>query len=239
MNDENADPTQKAVVLVSGGLDSCVTAAIARQRHSQLLFLHVNYGQRTETREKRAFHDLADFWQVHDLLDVVIDPLRRVGGSSLTDPGIEVTEANLEAVDIPSSYVPFRNAHFLAAAASWAEVTGAGRIYIGAVEEDSSGYPDCRPAFYDAFNAVIELGTRPDTAIVIETPIIELSKRDIVLRGIELEAPLHLTWSCYRNEESACGTCDSCALRLRGFQQAGVKDPLPYEAQDQAPKRRI
>jgi 7-cyano-7-deazaguanine synthase len=224
------DPAGKAVVLVSGGLDSCVTAAIARQQHRDILFLHVNYGQRTEAREKKAFHDLADFWQVRDRLDVVIDPLRRVGGSSLTDPGIEVTEADLSAVEIPSSYVPFRNAHLLAAATSWAEAAGAGRIYIGAVEEDSSGYPDCRPAFYDAFNTVIELGTRPETGIRIVTPIIELSKRDIVRRGIELNAPFHLTWSCYRNEESACGTCDSCALRLRGFQQAGVEDPLPYDS---------
>lgn len=221
--------SRKAVVLVSGGLDSCVAAAIARQRHREILFLHVNYGQRTEAREKKAFLDLASFWQVRECLDVVIDPLRCVGGSSLTDPDVEVAEAKLDAVDIPSSYVPFRNAHLLAAATSWAETVGAGRIYIGAVEEDSSGYPDCRPAFYHAYNTVIELGTRPDTEIRIETPIIKLSKRDIVLRGIELDAPFHLTWSCYRNEKSACGTCDSCALRLRGFQQAGVEDPLPYE----------
>lgn len=224
------DPGQKAVVLVSGGLDSCVTAAIARLRHQKILFLHVNYGQRTEAREKQAFHELADHWNIRERMDTVTDPLRNVGGSSLTDPGIEVSPADLKSRAIPTSYVPFRNAHLLAAATSWAEVSGAGAIYIGAVEEDSSGYPDCRPAFYEAFNTVIHLGTRPDTRIRIETPIIEWTKKDIVRKGVELNAPLHLTWSCYRNAHTACGACDSCALRLRGFQQARVTDPIPYAA---------
>lgn len=223
---------QRAVVLVSGGLDSCVTAAIAATRYRPA-FLHANYGQRTEARELQAFHALADHWAVADRLVVGIDPLRHVGGSSLTDPAMEVTPADLESTDIPTSYVPFRNAHILAAAVSWGEVLGASAIYIGAVEEDSSGYPDCRPAFYDAFNQVIDLGTRPETRIRIETPIIHCSKREIIDKGCDLEAPFHLTWSCYQDEDQACGLCDSCALRLRGFQQAGLEDPIPYRQRPQ------
>jgi 7-cyano-7-deazaguanine synthase len=217
----------KAVVLVSGGLDSCVTAAIARRDHESA-FLHVDYGQRTEARERQAFHALADHWDVRERLCVTIDPLQKVGGSSLTDPRFDVAPADLENPGIPTSYVPFRNAHILAGAVSWGEVIGAESIFIGAVEEDSSGYPDCRPAFYEAFNRVIDLGTRPETSIRIRTPIIHLAKREIVLRGAELEAPFHMTWSCYQREDIACGNCDSCALRLRGFQQAGIQDPLPY-----------
>ena len=216
------------MVLVSGGLDSCVTAAIAVRDYAPA-FLHADYGQRTQNREHQAFDDLCDHWQVPERLCVVIDPLRRMGGSSLTDPGIPVSRAALDDAGIPSSYVPFRNAHLLAAAASWAEIIGARHIVIGAVAEDSSGYPDCRPAFYTAFGHAIELGTRPETMIDILTPIIYLSKRDIVLRGAELHAPLGLTWSCYQREDKACGVCESCALRLRGFQQAGIEDPLPYE----------
>ena len=221
------DDRELAVVLVSGGLDSCVTAAIARTRY-RAAFLHADYGQRTERRELQAFHALADFWGVRDRLVVDIDPLRRVKGSSLTDPAMEVTPANLAATGIPTSYVPFRNAHMLAAAVSWGEVLGAARIFIGAVEEDSSGYPDCRPAFYDAFNRVIEVGTKPETHLEIETPIIHCTKREIIDKGRDLEAPFHLTWSCYRDEDEACGACDSCALRLRAFQQAGLEDPIPY-----------
>lgn len=218
---------ERAIVLVSGGLDSCVTAALAATE-CELAFLHVNYGQRTEQRELRAFHALADHWQVKDRLVVDMDPLRHVGGSSLTDPSLEVPAADLSRDGIPTSYVPFRNAHILSAAVSWGEVIGATRIYIGAVEEDSSGYPDCRPAFYEAFNRVIDLGTRPETRLVIHTPIIAMTKKEIVLQGVALGAPLAKTWSCYQLEDRACGVCDSCALRLRGFQQAGVADPLPY-----------
>lgn len=218
----------RAVVLVSGGLDSCVTAALAAQKHRPA-FLHVNYGQRTEERERKAFHDLADAFEVEDRLDVDIHHLARIGGSSLTQAEMEVTEANLENRDIPSSYVPFRNANILAIATSWAEVLDAGALYIGAVAEDSSGYPDCRPEFFQAFEEVIRTGTKPETRIRIETPIIHLSKREIIERGVELNAPLDRTWSCYRASDRACGTCDSCALRLRGFQQAGMEDPLPYE----------
>ncbi len=219
--------SEKAVVLVSGGLDSCVTAAIAAQQYT-LAFLHLNYGQRTEKRELKAFNDIADFYQVKERLVVDMQYLKQIGGSSLTDETIEVSKADLNYQGIPTSYVPFRNANILSIATSWAEVIGATRIFIGAVEEDSSGYPDCREEFYQAFNKVIELGTKPETHIHIETPIIHLKKWEIVKKGLELGAPFEKTWSCYQNEDVACGQCDSCALRLRGFQMAGVEDPIPY-----------
>lgn len=220
-----------AIVLVSGGMDSCVTAAIAALATSELAFLHISYGQLTEERERRAFNEIADHYGVTKCLDISIEHLTKIGGSSLTDKDIAVTEADLDSKEIPTSYVPFRNANILAIAVSWAEVIGADAIYIGAVAEDSSGYPDCRPEFYEAFQKVIDTGTKPDTHIEIRTPIIHLTKAEIAKKGIELDAPLHLSWSCYRNEDLACGTCDSCALRLRGFEQAGVSDPIKYEAQ--------
>lgn len=217
----------KAVVLVSGGLDSCVTAAIAARTH-QLAFLHLNYGQLTEKRERRAFEDLARDFGVTECLNVDVTHLARIGGSSLTDPGMTVTKANLESEDIPTSYVPFRNANILAIAVSWAEVIGATALFIGAVAEDSSGYPDCRPEFFEHFNQVIEAGTKPETHIRIHTPIIHMSKAEIIKTGIDLNAPLDQTWSCYQSNDLACGVCDSCALRLRGFHRAGIPDPLPY-----------
>jgi len=220
--------TSLAVCLVSGGMDSCVTAAIAKEENDELGFLHVSYGQRTEARERRAFEDLADFFQVSRRLAVSIEHLKAIGGSSLTDREIPVSEANLESRDIPTSYVPFRNAHLLSIATSWAEIIGANRIYIGAVTEDSSGYPDCRPEFYDAFQRTIEAGTKPETQIEIVTPVIYMRKSEIVKRGVELGAPLELTWSCYQAEHAACGRCDSCVLRLRAFREAGVRDLIRY-----------
>ncbi|SRR6266496_194916 len=217
-----------AVCLVSGGMDSCVTAAIARQENDELAFLHVSYGQLTEARERRAFTDLADYFGVRQRLAVSVEYLTKIGGSSLTDPKIPVSEADLVSREIPTSYVPFRNSHLLSIATSWAEVIAARSIYVGAVAEDSSGYPDCRPEFYDAFERAIEVGTRPETRIRILTPVIEMRKSQIVQRGLELAAPLELTWSCYQSEERACGHCDSCALRLRAFLEAGVRDPIPY-----------
>ncbi len=217
-----------AIVLVSGGMDSCVTAATARAEIQDLSFLHISYGQRTEARERKAFNDIADHYRIERRMDVSLEHLAKIGGSSLTDASMEVTEADLGSREIPTSYVPFRNANMLSIAVSWAEVIGAGSIYIGAVAEDSSGYPDCRPEFYTAFQQTIIAGTKPDTRIEIRTPIIELSKAEIVKKGIELNAPLHLSWSCYRSETLACGTCDSCALRLRGFSQAGINDPIAY-----------
>jgi 7-cyano-7-deazaguanine synthase len=219
-----------SIVLVSGGMDSCVTAAIAREENDSPAFLHVSYGQLTENRERKAFNDIADFYEIEKRLDISIEHLAKIGGSSLTDEKIEVSEANFESKEIPTSYVPFRNANMLSIAVSWAEVIGASSIYIGAFAEYSSGYHDCRPEFYEAFQKTIDAGTKPDTYIEIRTPIIHLTKTDIVKKGIELNAPLNLSWSCYRSEDLACGTCDSCALRLRGFEQAGVKDPIPYQS---------
>jgi 7-cyano-7-deazaguanine synthase len=225
----------KAVVLLSGGMDSCVCAAMARERHgaANIALLHAGYGQRTQARERRAFSEIADFYGVRDRLIVQLDHFRAIGGSALTDSRIAVPENELRAPgqhdsSIPVTYVPFRNAHFLSVAVSWAEAIGAGAIYIGAVAEDSSGYPDCRPEYYRAFQEVIRVGTRPETRIEIVTPVITLKKSEIIRRGIELGAPLHLTWSCYQGEDVACGACDSCLLRLRAFAEAGMPDPIPY-----------
>src|SRR5215831_10627653 len=221
-------PSSLAVCLVSGGMDSCVTAAIARSENEELAFLHVSYGQRTAARERRAFEDLADYFGVRRRLVASMEYLNAIGGSSLTDTNIPVAEANLASREIPTSYVPFRNSHLLSIATSWAERIGAQRIYIGAVAEDSSGYPDCRPEFYEAFQLAINAGTRPETRIAIVTPVIHLRKSEIIKRGLELGAPIQLTWSCYQAEDRACGRCDSCALRLRAFAEAGVNDPIPY-----------
>jgi 7-cyano-7-deazaguanine synthase len=216
-----------AVVLASGGMDSCVTTAFAA-RDYDLAMLHLDYGQRTERRELQAFHAIADYYHARERLAVSMAHLARIGGSSLTDPGIPVSHADLHAKGIPTSYVPFRNANFLSVAVSWAEVLGARAIFVGAVEEDSSGYPDCRRSFYDAFENVIREGTKPSTRLSIVTPVVACTKAQIVEHAVALAAPLHLTWSCYTSEDVACGVCDSCALRLRGFRQAGVEDPLPY-----------
>jgi 7-cyano-7-deazaguanine synthase len=217
-----------AVCLVSGGMDSCVTVALAANENDELAFLHASYGQRTAVKERQSFEALADYFRVDQRLVISLEHLARIGGSSLTDSTIPIAEADLNSKMIPSSYVPFRNAHLLAAATSWAEVIGASRIYIGAVAEDSSGYPDCRPEFYSAFQTVINVGTKPETRIEIKTPVIQMKKSEIVRAGIDLGAPLNLTWSCYRESEKACGECDSCALRLRAFREAQVVDPIPY-----------
>ncbi|MFN2497459.1 MAG: 7-cyano-7-deazaguanine synthase QueC [Pyrinomonadaceae bacterium] len=222
------DPTELAICLVSGGMDSCVTAALAHRDVSQVAFLHISYGQRTEARERKTFENLADHYGVEERLVVSLAHLAQIGGSSLTDAEIAVTPANLQSQLIPSSYVPFRNAHLLSIAASWAEVIGGGYIYIGAVAEDSSGYPDCRPDFYEAFQVAIDLGTKPSTRIKIRTPVIDMKKSQIVSLGQDLKAPLELTWSCYARSDRACGECDSCALRLRAFREAGITDPIPY-----------
>jgi len=216
-----------AVVLASGGMDSCVTTAIASQDY-RLALLHLSYGQRTERRELQAFNAIADHYSPAHRLVISMEHLSKIGGSSLTDNSIPVSKANLANKEIPRSYVPFRNANMLSVAVSWAEVLGASAIVVGAVQEDSSGYPDCRREFYDAFEKVIDVGTKPSTRIQIITPVIHSSKAEIVLMGVALGAPLHLTWSCYQNEDVACGVCDSCALRLRGFQLAGVDDPISY-----------
>ena len=226
MRKKDTGERRKAVILVSGGMDSCVTAATAIKDGYQPAFLHINYGQRTESRELKAFNKIAYHYQVEQKLVADISHLSEIGGSCLTDENIQVPDADLKSDDIPISYVPFRNANILAASTSWAEVLGAKAIYVGAVEEDSSGYPDCRRSFFDAFEHTIDTGTKPGTQIKIITPLIHLSKKEIVEKGITLDAPLHLTWSCYENEAVPCGKCDSCALRARGFEQAGVWDPI-------------
>lgn len=219
---------RRSVVLLSGGMDSCVCAALAA-RDTEAAALHISYGQRTEQRERWAFERICDRLGIHQRLALRNDALSMVGGSALTDSNIAVPEAKTEIGEgnIPVTYVPFRNAHLLSAAVSWAEVLDATRIYIGAVEQDSSGYPDCRPAYYKAFNEVIRTGTR-DGSISIATPLIGMRKVDIVKSGLELGAPFDLTWSCYSREDKACGVCESCVLRLRAFEEAGAADPLPY-----------
>ena len=225
----------KAVVLLSGGMDSCVCAAIARERHGaeNVALLHAMYGQRTETRERQAFEDIAEYLGVRERLVVKLEHFRAIGGSALTDGRIRVPENELGTPghdsQIPVTYVPFRNAHFLSVGVSWAEAIGAGELYIGAVAEDSSGYPDCRPEYYRVFQELIRVGTRPETHLEMITPVIAMKKSEIIRRGRELRAPLHLTWSCYQGEELACGKCDSCLLRLRAFAEAGVADPIPYQ----------
>jgi 7-cyano-7-deazaguanine synthase len=227
----------KAVVLLSGGMDSCVCTAIARERHGRenLALLHAMYGQRTEARERRAFEDIATFYGVRKRLIVELGHFRAIGGSALTDGKIAVPENELGTAmpgggSIPVTYVPFRNAHFLSVGVSWAEAIGAEAIYIGAVAEDSSGYPDCRPEYYRVFQELIRVGTKPETKIEMMTPVIEMKKSEIIRRGMELGAPLHLTWSCYQGEKLACGKCDSCLLRLRAFAEAGLSDTIPYRA---------
>jgi 7-cyano-7-deazaguanine synthase len=216
----------RAVVLLSGGMDSCVCAALASRDH-RAAAVHVSYGQRTEQRERRSFEAICDRLEIRDRLIVRNESLRAIGGSALTDTNIEVPESHKIGSAIPVTYVPFRNAHFLAVAVSWAEVLGAEQIFIGAVEPDSSGYPDCRPEYYRAFNEVVKAGTKEGT-IRIVTPLIAMHKAEIIRLGLELNAPFDLTWSCYQREDRACGVCDSCALRLRAFREAGAEDPIPY-----------
>jgi len=215
-----------AIVLVSGGLDSCVTAAIAAQDHC-LAFLHLNYRQRTERRELRAFEDLVAHFQVEQRLVVDVSYMRQIGGTSLIDPALAVPANEHADGQVPSTYVPFRNANILGLAVAWAEVIGAEEIFIGAHAEESV-YPDCRREFFAAYNRMVAVGTRPESRICVRTPLIDVDKAAIVRRGLELNAPFHLTWSCYQNEDLACGRCHSCRLRRRGFRAAGTEDPIPY-----------
>jgi 7-cyano-7-deazaguanine synthase len=220
----------RAVVCLSGGMDSCVCTALAA-RDYEVYAVHFSYGQRTEARELRSAQEIARLVGVRELLSLRIDLFRRIGGSALTDQAIAVPAASADesqiGSEVPITYVPFRNAHFLSAAVSWAEVLGAKTVIIGAVEQDSSGYPDCRPAYYDAFNQLIKMGTK-EGDIRVETPLIAMRKNEIVRLGVELGAPFHVSWSCYSGETEACGVCESCILRLRAFREAGAVDPIPY-----------
>ncbi len=221
---------ERAVVCLSGGMDSCVCAALAARDYDAFA-LHCSYGQRTEERELRSARAVAEALGFQEFLHLRLDIFRRIGGSALTDAHIEVPAAGAEiGAQIPVTYVPFRNAHFLSAAVSWAEVLGAKAVLIGAVEQDSSGYPDCRPAYYEAFQGLIRAGTR-EGDIVVRTPLIHMQKKEIVALGLEVGAPLELTWSCYSGSELACGVCESCVLRLRAFEQAGIRDPIRYATQ--------
>ena len=220
----------KAVLCLSGGMDSCVCAAVAARDH-EVYALHFSYGQRTERRELQAAREIARLIGAKDFMHLAVDLFRRIGGSALTDSFIAVPQAATDeaaiGAEVPVTYVPFRNAHFLSAAVSWAEVLGAETVLIGAVEQDSSGYPDCRPAYYDAFNALIRQGTK-EGKIQVKTPLIRLRKSEIVQLGVEVGAPFHVSWSCYSGEQEACGLCDSCVLRLRAFREAGMTDPILY-----------
>ena len=223
-----------AVVLASGGMDSCVVLALAA-RDYRVAALHATYGQRTAARELRAFEALADFYQVPPERRLVVDlsHLAAIGGSVLTDRSVAVPEGEPSRDTIPPTYVPFRNANLLAVAAAWAEVLGAEKIFYGAMEEDSSGYPDCREVFVEAFNRLVAVGTRPETRLEVVAPLLHLSKGEVVRLGLKLGAPFHLTWSCYQGEEVACGRCESCRLRLKGFREAGATDPIPYATDPQ------
>jgi 7-cyano-7-deazaguanine synthase len=216
----------RAVVLLSGGMDSCVCAALAARDHDTAA-VHISYGQRTEERERQSFLAICRRLSIHSQLMVRNEALRAIGGSALTDDAIAVPESETVGQTIPVTYVPFRNAHFLAVAVSWAEVLGAEKVYIGAVEPDSSGYPDCRPAYYKAFNEVVKMGTKLGNIEVV-TPLIAMRKNEIVRLGLELDAPFDLTWSCYSREDRACGVCDSCVLRRRAFEAEGIQDPISY-----------
>jgi len=219
---------KKAIVLLSGGMDSAVTTAIALKENDQVCALHLNYGQRTQERELKSFLDLCDFYNITEKLIVDISYLINIGGSSLTDQSMDIENADLNNKSVPNSYVPFRNANILTIATSWAEVIEANNIYIGAVQEDGTGYPDTRVEFFEAFEKVANFGTKPETLIQIKTPIINLTKSEIIIKAKELNVPLELTYSCYKSNEIACGECDSCAYRLRGFRLAGFEDPIQY-----------
>ncbi len=222
-----------AVVLLSGGMDSCVVTAMASESY-ELACLHVNYKQRTEVRELKAYSEIASYYGVPEEKRLVIDMayLGAIGGSSLTDRDIAVPTSATTSNNIPSTYVPFRNTHLLAAGVSWAEVIGAEKVFIGAVEDDVTGYPDCREQYYKVFNKLVEAGTRPETRVTVETPLIHMNKAEIVAKGVSLGAPFHLSWSCYKEEEKACGRCQSCLLRHEAFSQAGHKDPVPCQTDD-------
>lgn len=228
MMTDHIDDQGSAVVLVSGGMDSATAAFEAKHRGYHLYFLHTTYGQQTAAKESECAKQLADYMDVADFLHIETDHLSRIGASSLTDDSIDVKDANLDCDEIPSSYVPFRNANLLALATSYTEAIDCDAIFIGAHSEDYSGYPDCRPEFFDTFQQVIDGGTKPDTSIDLVVPFVDWSKTEITERGLGLDVPYEMTWSCYREESPACGTCDACAYRLKAFQEAGVKDPIEY-----------
>jgi len=241
--DTAAEPTaeqqpKRAVVLVSGGMDSATTAYEARDQGYELYFLHTSYGQRTESKEYDCAVELAEIVGAAEFLHIETDHLRQIGGSALTDDEIAVGEAALDSQEIPDTYVPFRNANLLSMAVSYAEANNCEAVFVGAHSEDFAGYPDCRPAFFEAFETMVEVGTKPETEISIEVPFVEATKTEIADRGVDLGVPFEHTWSCYRDAEPACGTCDSCAFRLQAFDQIGVRDPIEYAERPEYPSRK-
>ncbi len=228
MTVNNFPDNDLSIVLLSGGLDSCVTMAIAMQTQKVVL-LHVGYSQRTQTREYNAFRAISRYYKIQETrtLAIELDYLKKIGGSSLTDHNLPINKEN-HNIGIPNTYVPFRNTHLLSIAVSWAEVINAGQIFIGAIQQDNPDYPDCRADYFDAFNKLVEVGTKPSTNIKVVTPLLNMSKAEIVKKGIELAAPLQLTWSCYERNDKACGKCQSCLIRLKAFQEAGFKDKIHY-----------
>jgi len=224
------NPKPLAVVLLSGGMDSLTTAGLATFEGLDLALIHFNYGQRTEEAELRAFGRIADHFAVPRERRLVVHTnfFSQVGASALTDASVAVPRADLASKAIPVTYVPFRNAVLLSMAVAWAETLGARFVYYGAVSQDSSGYPDCRPEFVEAFNELAKVGTRPETRVKVRAPLVNQTKAEIVKAALEMGLPLEATWSCYARNDRACGVCDSCALRLRGFEQAGVPDPIAY-----------
>jgi 7-cyano-7-deazaguanine synthase len=226
--DRAATGAKRAVILASGGMDSATAAAEAAARGYDLFFLHTSYGQRTEAKEYECARAQAEHFDAEDFLHLETDHLSKIGASSLTDDDIDVADADLDSEEVPSSYVPFRNANLLSMAVAYAEAADCDAVFVGAHSEDFSGYPDCRPAFFEAFQRVVDVGTKDETQIRIVAPFDEWSKGDIAARGLELGVPYDLTWSCYRDEEPACGTCDACAYRLKAFQELGERDPIEY-----------
>ena len=232
-NDSTEQPTERAVVLLSGGMDSATAAYEAKEQGYDIYALHTSYGQKTESKELACAKKLADDLDAAEFLRIETSHLSAIGASSLTDDEIAVEDADMESDEVPTSYVPFRNANLLSMAVSYAEANDCDAVFIGAHSEDYSGYPDCRPEFFDAFEQMVDVGTKPETNISLEVPFVHDSKTEIARRGVELGVPFEHTWSCYRAEEPACGTCDSCAFRLQAFQNVGVEDPIAYEERPQ------
>lgn len=220
----------KAVCLLSGGMDSSTLAYLTKSKGYEILALHLNYGQRTQNKELACAKKIAGLLQAEAFVEVDIGYFSKFGASSLTDTKIDVDTFDPLRAHIPNTYVPFRNANLLSIATSFAEARGADAIFIGVQSLDYSGYPDCRPQFIEAFQRVIDTGTRDQTRIRLITPFIHMTKTDILKEGMKLHVPYEHTWSCYRNEDLACGTCGSCHFRREAFEALGLTDPIPYEA---------
>jgi len=218
----------RAVCLLSGGMDSATLAYLARERGFSILALHFNYGQRTERKERACARTIAGLLNAEEFQEVDLAYLAAFGASSLTDHTLPVDCYRADREGIPNTYVPFRNGNLLSIATSYAEARGAGAIFIGVQSQDYSGYPDCRPAFIEAFQKAVETGTRSGTAIRIHTPFIHMNKREILMEGIRMNVPYEHTWSCYQDEDVACGVCGACHFRKTAFSLVGMRDPIPY-----------